>query len=150
MEKDITLMAHYHHQVDTHAPKKRKLELNNFQVLAGHPSFSMNNSPSRIFWHSFKETTGSAKAAYEILDGTNSSARVLLEVTLAAGESTRDFFGERGLKAFEGLYFNLVSGSVKGMVAGCLELDYQDDLEQVEVMNFPGEIVRVEEVAHEL
>ena len=142
-EKHPTLQVAMHHESPAHLPIKRKLALSNFQILAGQGSAPINFSASRIFWHSFKETTGTTKAAYEITDGLNGP--VLLEITLAAGESTRDFFGEYGLTASNSLYFNLITGSVKGVLSGALEEDYQESYNKVEVVNHPGALVKVDE-----
>ena len=141
-DKDSTLQVHLHTSLDKKRVAKLGLKLSNFQVLSGAPSLNLNFSPTRIFWHSFKETTGTTKAAYQITDGQGGP--ILLDIALAPNESTRDYFGKYGLCASTALYFKLVSGSVEGMVGAVLEEDYQAAFDQVEVMNFPGVPVEVD------
>lgn len=64
---------------------------------------------------SAKETTGSAPAAFR-LRGGGVAGTVLSTVTLAGGESVRDWFGPSGIAAAGGVYFELVSGAVSGGV----------------------------------
>lgn len=135
-DKDFTLSVSLHAELDKGAPIKRKIGLSNFQVVSGASSRPINGSPSRIFWHSFRETTGTTRAIYEITDGLDGP--VLMTVSLAAGESTRDYFGKCGLSVLQSIYFKLVSGSVVGNIGAMLEEDYQASNDQVEVMNFPG------------
>jgi len=142
LDKHETLRVHLHKEIVKHRIPKLRLKLSNFQVIAGAPSSDLNFSPSRIFWHSFKETTGTTKAAFQITDGNGGP--IMLDITLSAGESTRDFFGQFGLCASRSLYFKIVTGSVEGMVAGVLEEDYQADYERVEVLNYPGELIEVD------
>ena len=101
---------------------------------------TIQTTDSRL--HSFKETSGTLKAAYQITDGNGGP--IILDVTLAAGESTRDFLGDRGLCASRSLYFKLISGNVEGNVAAMLEEDYQADFDRVETLNYPGELVEVD------
>ena len=142
IEKHSTLQVHYHKEIEKHRTPKLRNKLSNFQVVAGAPSSDLNFSPTRVFFHSFKETSGTLKAAYQITDGNGGP--IILDVTLAAGESTRDFLGERGLCASRSLYFKLVSGNVEGNVAAMLEEDYQADFDRVETLNYPGELVEVD------
>ena len=143
MEKDVTLSVHMHNNLNNQLPDKRKLALTPLQVIAGSPSLVLNFSPSRIFYHSFRETSGTTKAAYQITDGLGGP--ILLTVSLAASESTRDFFGEPAILANQSLYFKLISGAVEGVVGSVLEEDYQASINQTEVVNFPGEVVKVNE-----
>ena len=69
----------------------------------------------------------------------------MLDIALAPSESTRDFFPEPAILANQSLYFKLISGSVEGVVGSVLEEDYQAGINQIEVVNFPGEVVKVNE-----
>lgn len=65
---------------------------------------------------SLKETTGSATAAVTIYDNASAASGTVLDViTLAAGESAREFY-DAGLTAIHGLYVSIVAGAVAGGV----------------------------------
>lgn len=68
-----------------------------------------------VYW-SFRETTGSASARFELQDGGQQGAESLLLATLAAGESFRDFIERGTLPVRSGLYLNVDSGSIDGLV----------------------------------
>jgi hypothetical protein len=64
---------------------------------------------------SARETTGTATAFFR-LRATNATGVILATVTLAAGESIRDWYGPGGIAAAGGVYYELVSGAVAGGV----------------------------------
>lgn len=72
---------------------------------------------------------------YKITDGNQPGARILLTVSLAAGESTRDYFGKHGLPVENGIYFLLVSGAVEGNINSAFEDVYQSWCQPVMVVN---------------
>ena len=124
------------HVLDT----QDKKSLSNLSVLAGQTSKALNFSPSRVFFHSFRETTGVTRAVYQILDGL--AGQLIMSVSLAPGESTRDYLGADGLSVSNYIYFNLVSGSVEGNLAFITETEYQGRFDKVEVVNQGGADIR--------
>lgn len=76
----------------------------------------LTNVPNRLMGFALRETTGTAGATVELRDGTDATGDLVVAVTLAAGESTRDHFGEGGLGLGTGLYLVRVAGSVDGSV----------------------------------
>lgn len=97
-------------------------------------SQSLASAGVRIFNLSVKETTNAAGASFEILDGGQPTANVILEYTLVANESVRDFFGEKGIRVENGVYLNVISGSIKGNVNSATEVDYQDHCNRMAVV----------------
>lgn len=63
-----------------------------------------------------RETTGAGIATVRILDGTDASADLVVAITLAANESVRDWFSERGIALLNGCYVQRVTGTVEGAV----------------------------------
>jgi hypothetical protein len=63
------------------------------------------------------ETTGIAGAVVRIRDGTSAAGGVVEVVRLAPGESARDWYGPQGRRITNGIYLEVVSGSVEGVVA---------------------------------
>lgn len=72
--------------------------------------------PNELKGYSFRETTGNAAAVIELLDGNDANGEVVVTISLAANESTRDWFSETGIALTNGLYVNIVSGQIKGAV----------------------------------
>lgn len=64
---------------------------------------------------SLRETSEVSDAVVTIHDGIDSGAAVLMEITLAPGESTREWYMPVGIFYRYGLYFN-ITGSVRGNV----------------------------------
>jgi hypothetical protein len=62
-----------------------------------------------------RETSGTATAFFRLRAGTVTGT-ILETVTLAAGESTSDWYGPSGIAAAGGVYYELVSGAVAGAV----------------------------------
>lgn len=112
------------------------MKIQNLQIAAGAASQPVASGACRLIFESFKETTGVATASFEITDGNAAGADVLLEITLQPNESTRDYWGRHGIKAESGIYFNLISGSVKGNLGVVTEHEYQNHGDQVVVLNF--------------
>ena len=92
------------------------MQVQNVPIVSGVTPPVIVNGSGRLLWHSFKETTGAAQAEYTFTDGNKPDAKVILPVTLAAGESTRDYMGRHGIPFEQGLYFDLVGGAVSGNV----------------------------------
>jgi hypothetical protein len=62
------------------------------------------------------ETTGAAAAVVEIYDGFDATAQLVVAVALTAGQSTRDWLGPNGILVTEGIFVNVISGTVRGTV----------------------------------
>lgn len=66
---------------------------------------------------SVAETTGTAAAAFRLRDGTGTTSEVLARINLAANESDRDTFGQRGILVNTGnIWLEFISGSFEGVV----------------------------------
>jgi hypothetical protein len=65
---------------------------------------------------SFKETTGSATASLELVDGAGVDGNLIAAINLKANESTRDLAGISAIAAEMGLFVHVISGSIKGAV----------------------------------
>lgn len=65
---------------------------------------------------SIKETSGTATASVVLWDSASAaSGPILDEITLIAGESAREYY-ETGITAYHGIYVQVVSGAVAGVV----------------------------------
>ena len=75
-------------------------------------------APTALFGWSAKESTGSAPASFRLRDGTSvSSPELTATISLVAGESDRDWFGDQSVEVFSGsIYVEIVSGSVELVV----------------------------------
>jgi hypothetical protein len=74
--------------------------------------------PAALLGWSIAESTGGSGASFEIHDGQNAEAPSLSGVvTLTSNESNREWFGDQTIEIFSGsVYFNVISGSVEGVV----------------------------------
>lgn len=75
------------------------------------------NTGGCLVMHATHETTGSAAAHYQLLDGTDSSGSLLVPVSLSADQSTRDMFPSHIIQFEVGLWYELVDGAVEGAVS---------------------------------
>lgn len=64
--------------------------------------------------YALRETTGTDTATVILRDGPDAAGDELVPITLAAGESVRDWFGERGPSFVDGVFVDVTSGSVAG------------------------------------
>jgi hypothetical protein len=62
------------------------------------------------------ETGGVAGATVEVWDGQDATGQLLVPITLLAGQSTRDWLAGDGVLSQSGLFLNVVSGTVRGVV----------------------------------
>ena len=74
------------------------------------------NRAGCLLLHATRETTGTGSAVYRLYDGSNTGGKVVLPVSLTASESTRDFFGRCVIPFHQGLFYELVSGTIEGDV----------------------------------
>lgn len=65
---------------------------------------------------SIAETTGSATARVRIFDSTSAAGTVLEEVSLTANQSAREYYPDWSFAVVNGIYVQVVSGSVSGSV----------------------------------
>lgn len=62
------------------------------------------------------ETSGTGTAFVKVHDGSDVSAPTMLYISLAAGESTRDWYFPGGLKFRHGVYLEVVTGKIEGVM----------------------------------
>lgn len=87
-----------------------------FPLLTVGLSVQVYSRQARLYGWAVLETTGAAAAEVVIHDGFDASGPVLADITLAAGQSTRDYFGYSGLWCDAGVFVACVAGSVRGTV----------------------------------
>ena len=66
---------------------------------------------TRLMGFSARETAGAA-AVFSIHNGTANGDPLLVTVSLAAGESAREWYGESGIASAAGIWLQRVSGTV--------------------------------------
>jgi len=62
------------------------------------------------------ETTGTAAATFDLMDGADDGGSLLVPVTLTAGQSTSDDFTSWGVWVQRGVRVKVISGSVRGVL----------------------------------
>lgn len=62
----------------------------------------------------FRESTGGAPAALTIYDGNDTTGALVAPISLATGESTRDYPSMPGIELSQGLYVTVTAGAVDG------------------------------------
>ena len=87
-----------------------------FPTLAAGATLQVYSRQARLYGWAILEATGSAAAEVVIYDGFDANGPILADITLAADQSTRDYFGYSGLWADAGIFVKCVSGSVRGTV----------------------------------
>jgi hypothetical protein len=87
-------------------------------ISVGVPAASgqiLNMAGILLGW-SIRETSGTTAASFDLFDGHDQNGALLATSALAAGgESQRTLFS-KGVPLVAGLYFQLVSGAVKGVI----------------------------------
>lgn len=69
-------------------------------------------SAGALFGFSLCETTGTAPATVQIINGNDIKGQVVMTVTLQPGQSTREFMAPYGVAFDSGIVVNVTSGSV--------------------------------------
>lgn len=89
--------------------------------IRANQSASLSYSAGALAGLSLRETSGAASAVVRLRDGEDTSdpGNILISVSLAAGESTRDWYLPAGVSFGRGLYVEIVSGQVEGSVFLC-------------------------------
>lgn len=85
------------------------------QIVNG-ASCKLSSAAGRVAGYAIRETTGSGTALIRIRDGFDATGDLLLPISLAASESARDWFMPGGISYTAGLYIEVVSGSIEGVV----------------------------------
>ena len=114
------VVEHQHHMTP------ENLNLNAIQILTGTPSTPLIRGSVRLFWQSFRETTGLTGATIRLRNGNDASGKFLETITLVANESTREQLGDNGIPFHEGIYYELVSGTIEGVLLVATEANYQN------------------------
>jgi hypothetical protein len=85
-------------------------------AVAGSPlaSAQVDFSAGRVRWWAFRETSGASPAVLRFWDGSAAGSQLLMPISLAGGESTRDFVGHDLIPYYVGLFMEVVSGTVEG------------------------------------
>lgn len=71
-------------------------------------------APSRILGFALLESSGGAGAIVRLRDGD--AGDLIVPVSLAAGESAREWWGPGGVSTTAGIYLEVVSGAVVGSI----------------------------------
>jgi len=88
----------------------------NLPVAATTTDVIVSTNPERITGWSFRETTGTAPAELQLVDGQSVSADVIAEITLTPGQSIRDMAGSWCLQTDRGITVHMITGTVRGSV----------------------------------
>lgn len=107
------------------------------QLIGAAPAVSgqLDNRAGRITYWSWTETTGLASAEVRLFDGTGPGGAPLADITLTAGQSTRDIFPTHALPYIGGLFLQVVSGTVNGQVYAVPEDDAEGGAMPVVLVN---------------
>ena len=81
--------------------------------VLGAGSGELDNRGGWLHGWSIRETSGTTQAVLRLRDGGDANGELSVSISLAAGESTRDWF-DRGVRHVRGLFYELVSGTVEG------------------------------------
>lgn len=73
-----------------------------------------DSGPGVLQGLSFRETSTTTPALVSLHDGIDVNAPVIMEISLAPGESTREWFAGNGLNYRYGMFVSIDSGSVRG------------------------------------
>lgn len=73
-------------------------------------------TPAALAGFALRETSGAAPAVVVLRDGSDATGDPTIPITLAPGESVREWFGPGGVNLVYGLYVDVVSGAVDGSV----------------------------------
>jgi hypothetical protein len=62
------------------------------------------------------ETTGTAAATFDLVDGLDENGQLVVPFSLTAGQSTRDPLIGSGIEIKNGLFLEMLTGSIRGSV----------------------------------
>ena len=110
----MTAPKHDHDQVISHV---RPQPLRPLPVgVAGVGGKSIDTGDWYLAGWSFRETTGTTSAQFDLFDGNDGNGILIASISLAAGESTRDTIGGHLLTVLTGLFLVVNSGTITGTV----------------------------------
>ena len=86
--------------------------------LVGSPVASqvIRMNTCRLVGYAIRETTGVATAKLNLRLEFRPGGQILVPINLAANESAREWWGPTGLSFIDGMYLEIVSGSIEGAV----------------------------------
>lgn len=84
-------------------------------VASGGAGVRVMSSAGRIAGFSVRETTGAAPALVKLHDGFDLNGDLVMTISLAAGESARDWFWPGGISCTYGLFVEVASGTIEGV-----------------------------------
>ena len=79
-------------------------------------SGALDNASGRVVYWSFAETAGAA-AKFRLWDSSSAAGVMLATFSFAAGWSVREFPGFHSLPYKTGLYLEVVTGTIEGVVS---------------------------------
>ena len=112
---DVPDLIHEHPgRFYTQAPQKTRI-IGNYRPIS---PFGGRLIPGDglIAGFNFHETSGTNPAFIKIHDGGDENAPTMLYISLAPGESTRDWYFPGGLKFRYGVYVEIVTGTIEGVM----------------------------------
>ena len=83
---------------------------------ASAPSGALSTVRSCVTGWTFVETTGTAPASLQLMDGSSNTGLVFAEIALSPGQSIRDVTGAWPLIVYRGIWVQQLTGSVRGAV----------------------------------
>lgn len=88
------------------------------QIAVPAPAVStqLDNRAGRVTWWGWRETTGTAGAAFRLWDGTGNGGRLIAPFSLNLAESVRERAGKDSLPYVSGLFLEVISGTFEGTV----------------------------------
>lgn len=87
-------------------------------IPTGNPASTgeLYNGDLILYGWTFTETSGAATAQVDLFDGGNAQSTLIASITLAAGQSTRDWLAGSGIHCLQGVFVNVVTGSARGAI----------------------------------
>lgn len=112
-------------------------------VIVPLPSASgvLSSEAGCIVWMCTRETTGTTAALFRLWDASRPSGIQLMTISLLANQSTREWIHPHVLPFTQGLYYQVLSGSLEGSVSVILgvhdcglsvEMPYEPTMVEVE------------------
>lgn len=77
---------------------------------------TLSSSAGRLAGLTLFETSDTGRAVVKIRDGFDATGDLLAVISLAAGESVRDWFMPHGIAFVTGVYVEIVTGTIEGAV----------------------------------
>lgn len=99
-------------EVDVRMSWPRRVRTISFAALT--TTKALYSHQVRLLGWALLETTGTAAAEIDILNGQSASSDLVAPIALSSGQSTRDWLGPQGITCDAGLFLSVGSGSVRG------------------------------------